>query len=131
MIEIQLTDEWVKFIPTFRDNDECEEEEQISCLIKFIKRSDEDKLTDELIGSSRDGFRQKKGSTWSKGHRELVDKHVKDIKNIFVRNKEGARKEITTMEQLYRIPQYNKIYSEIAEALDGSNSLSECEVKNL
>jgi plasmid replication initiation protein len=121
--------EWMEFAPTWNGNRDLPKKEQITCLIKYISQEDQDKLTDELIGQQRDGYRSKAPIKWSKAHHSMVNMHVKDIRNVST-VKEDKETFIVNMSELYKIPQLKKLYTEIAEALDVSNQLEEAEVKN-
>lgn len=128
MIKVVVSEnEWLDFIPEFNGNKEQPEKEQITCKIKLISQEDQDKLTDKIIGQQRDGFRQKQGMKWSQANFEVVNSHVKEIKNVFIvkNDKEIA---VNNMAELYKVPQLKALYSEIANALDGN--LTEQEIKN-
>jgi len=130
MIKLKLNElEWIDFTPEWNGNKECNLADRVKCKIKYISQADQDKITDSLIGEQRKGFRAQKGMAWSKANHDLVNSHVKDIKNVFIVTEEGE-KELTTMKELYKIPALKGLYAEIAEALDAANSLEELEIKN-
>ena len=128
MIKIKMLEsDWNEFIPEFMDNKELPENEQISCKVKFISQAEQDKLTDSLIGQQREGFKKKQPIKWSKAHAELVNEHVKEIKNVFI-IKDNQEVKVETMAELYKVPQLKNLYSEIANALEAS--VDEEETKN-
>jgi hypothetical protein len=129
-IKIMLDEnEWTEFFPEYGDNLSLPKKERVACSIKYVTQEDQDKLTDLLIGDNRKGFRSQKGVKWSKAHNEMIDKHVKDIKNVTV--VKGDKEEpIKTMAQMYKIPHLKDLYREIGEALDASARLEDFEAKN-
>lgn len=130
-IKIKLEDaEWTEYVPEWNGNRECSKKEQICAKIKYISQEDQDKITDSLIGQQRDGFRAKAPVKWSQSHHEMVNSHIKEIKNVYVVDKEGKEKEIKTMSELYKIPMLKGLYSEFADSLDATNRLEEHEIKN-
>ena len=129
-IEITIDEnEWVEYIPEFRGNKDCPKKEIVSCEMKLISKADKDSVTDKIIGETRKGFRTKEGDKYSKAQLDMVNKHVKDIKNVAV-TIAGKRQTITTMSQMYKIPHLSGLYDEIANALDASTRLEDFEIKN-
>ena len=122
--------EWIEFFPDYADNLELPKKERVACQIKYISQCDQDKLTDSLIGDSRKGYRKQKSVKWSTAHNNLINNHVKDIKNITV-VKGTKETPIKTMAEMYKIPHLNDLYKEIGEALDASTKLTEDEQKNV
>ena len=121
--------EWTEFFPEYAGNLDCPKKERVSCQIKLISQGDQDKLTDLLIGEQRQGYRKQKGTKWSKAQTEMVNQHVKDIKNVTI-VKGGKENQIKTMEAMYKIPHLKGLYTEIGEALDASSRLEDFEEKN-
>ncbi len=130
MIKITIDEnEWTEFFPEYADNLECPKKERVSCQIKLITQSEQDKLTDTMIGETRKGYRKQKSTKWSKAQTDMINRHVKDIKNVTI-VKSGKEDKITTMESMYKIPHLKGLYSEIGEALDASSRLEDFETKN-
>lgn len=128
-IEIKLAqNEWEKFVPTFRGNDELPLDEQISCEIKYLSQQDSDRLQDLLINQARKN--KSKTIEFSKANKQIIHTHVKNIKNVSMVNPDGSKKDITIMDELYKIPALKGLYEEIANALDASNALDDDNKKN-
>lgn len=128
MIKIKLTEDWVEYVPEWNDN--RDNKDPIKCKIKYVSQEDQDRLTDNMIGQQRDGFRSKKGMKWTKAQRSMVNEHVKDISGVLVEDKEGNEHIIKEMKDLYKIPQLKGLYIDIADALDAGNNLEDFEIKN-
>ena len=129
-IVVENNDDWVEYIPEWGDNRESGVKDPIKCMIKHISQQDQDGLTDSVIGEQRKGYRKNKSMKWSRAQRDMVDKHVKDIKNVGAR-KDGEISAVKTMSDMYNIAALRGLYAEIADALDATNNLESFEVKNL
>jgi plasmid replication initiation protein len=121
--------EWVEFFPEYAGNLDQPKKERVSCMIRYITQEDQDRLTDLLIGDSRKGFRSQKSVKWSKAHNDMINNHVKDIKNVSI-VRAGKEEPIKNMAEMYKIPHLKDLYREIGEALDASSRLEDFETKN-
>lgn len=129
MIEIKSKkDMWERYVPTFSGNKELPEHEQISCEIKKLTQADSDRLQDALINQARKAKSNK--IQFSKANREITNSHVRDIKNVFLTDENGQRKELKELKDLYEIPELKGLYEELTNALDASNDLTEEDKKN-
>ena len=128
-IKVNVVKDWMPYVIEARDNRNLPVKEQVSCEIKLISQADHDKMTDSMIDEQRKGFRAKKGVKFSKANLEMINAHVRNIKNIAIVEDE-KEKNITSMREMYYIPHLRDIFTEIADMLDASNHLDDFEAKN-
>ena len=126
----ELENDWFEYIPEWNDNKSLDPENQISCQIRYMLQEDIDKFADEIAVDDRG--KGKKGKTkFTKNYRALINKNVKDIKNLFEKKKDGDRIELKTIQEVSKRTYLKGLYEDIGEAIDASNCLEELEIKNL
>ena len=129
MIKVkQRKSEWFEFIPKYNGNNEFPEAERITCQVKYMTQAEQDGLIDRYMFTHKGGKQNQ--VSWTKAKNEIINTHVKDVKNVVIELEDGSEKELKTMGEIYEIAELSGLYKEIGNALDAENMLLEGELKN-
>ncbi len=114
--------EKLKYYFEFGENRLLPEEEQGFVMLSMITNADQSQLTNLIMSESVSGGRKKTSFDYASKSVAINKRHMSPIKNV-VCPLTGQKYDSLTIDELYNMPQFNALYSELSEAIDDVNKL--------